>query len=232
MAPASRPTCRYCSRVNRRPEAASHVTYSACDASGRAPASSPARVDDPAVASAMRSSTSPSSTSTPATRAGSTTTRRRSSVLSGPTSTWVAASHAASSGTWTAASKKSARSATTTTVPSSCSRPRPATTAVTWSCATSAVNSSSNWSTTSTPPCARSAGSGTTPVGSVPGVTTVTGRPSAARRAWTPARSSDDLPEPDEPTTTTGVPGAEDSRPTRWSVAASRPKNRAESSAW
>ncbi len=49
-----------------------------------------------------------------------------------------------------------------------------------------------------------------------------------------PARSNDDFPEPEGPTTVSGTPGAEAAvaSRTRRAVMASRPKNQAASSGW
>ena len=81
------------------------------------------------------------------------------------------------------------------------------------------VKTSSNWSTTSSP-----ATSGTE--GSSPGVMTSPG-PNAGS---TPARSTDDFPLPDPPTTATKPRSR--TRPTSSPATSSRPKNSSRSSRW
>ena len=70
------------------------------------------------------------------------------------------------------------------------------------------VNSSSSWSTTTTGvPGADARAVVIAPSGSTPGVNTATVRPAADSPGTRPARTSDDLPQPDGPATTrTDVP--------------------------
>jgi hypothetical protein len=68
-----------------------------------------------------------------------------------------------------------------------------------------------------------------------PGVKTANLRPGqSGSDGISPARSNDDLPEPEDPTTVSGTPGvgAAVASVTRRAVRSSRPKNQAASSGW
>ncbi len=87
---------------------------------------------------------------------------------------------------------------------------------------------SSHWSTTSTESPLRRKSPCSASIGAAPGVTTTTRRPSRRSAAATPARTSDDFPLPDGPTTTS-TPFA-DSRRRHSPTSTSRPKKPSASS--
>ena len=82
--------------------------------------------------------------------------------------------------------------------------------------------SSSNWSTSSAVPSGSPASAVRASRGRVPGTTMSTGVPRARSRVATPARSSDDLPDPDGPTRASN--GVRRSTSRQASTSASRPK--------
>ena len=92
------------------------------------------------------------------------------------------------------------------------------------------MNSSSSWSTTSTREERELTATAATrdEAGSLPGVSTVTVSPAATRAGTSPARTIEDLPDPDGPATTSSGESRSARRQSRTS--SSRPKNHSESS--
>ena len=215
------PVRRYPSTVRVGPSRRCQVCRRTCDSSGRAPGSSSA--------SRSSSSTRPLSSRSPAWRAGFSITSRRPVRLIGASRCRPSSTTRANSGSAATRSvRRSARSATTSS-PSYDARARRNSSARSASWQT--VTASSHWSTTSTgkrpwrgsrrPAPSHGLGSGRDH------------HDLAARRApargTSPARTSEDFPVPEGPTTTS-TPAAH-GPPRQAPTSASRPKNDSLSSA-